>query len=136
MATIYMRSLPLIIIFLVPVFFFSTVLSAHAAVVSARVYQENGTTTFIEIKLSKPAPATLIVEMRMPQGSRIIETSPKFSKQNKKNHSVKWLVKNVKTGASTIKIVTQADLDLGSSHVLIRYRDSDDGKLREVEAQK
>jgi len=72
----------------------------------------------------------------MPQGSRIIETSPKFSKQNKKNHSVKWLVKNVKTGASTIKIVTQADLDLGSSHVLIRYRDSDDGKLREVEAQK
>ena len=136
MDKIYMLPLPLIIILLVPVFFFSTPLSAYAEVVSARVYQENGTTTFIEIKLSTPAPATFIVEMRMPQGSRIIETSPKFSKQNKKNYSVKWLMKNVKTGVSTIKIVTQSDLDLRSSHVLIRYRDSNDGKLREVEARR
>ena len=118
------------------IFFFSTPFSAYAEVVSARVYQEKGTTTFIEITLSKPAPATVIVEMRLPQGSRIMETSPKFSKQNKKNHSVKWLMKNVKTGSSTIKIVTQTDLDLGSSHVLVRYRDSNDGKLREVEARR
>ncbi len=107
-----------------------------AETVTARLYQSDDSMTFIEINLTSPAPPTLIVEMRIPPGSQILRTSPQFSKQNKKNNTIKWLLKNVKESSFTIQLVTQSKLDLGSTSVHIRYRSRESGSLKEVQANK
>ena len=61
-------------------------LLSFAETVTARLYQTAETKTFIDIKLTPPAPPTLIVEMKLPSGSNVIKTMPPFSKQNKKNN--------------------------------------------------
>ncbi len=109
---------------------------SHAETVTARLYQSDDSLTFIEINLTSPAPPTLIVEMRIPPGSQILRTSPQFSKQNKKNNTIKWLLKNVKESSFTIQLVTQSKLDLGSTSVHIRYRSRESGSLKEVQANK
>lgn len=107
-----------------------------AETVTARLYQTDDSMTFIEINLTSPAPPTLIVEMRLPPGSQIVRTSPQFSKQNKKNNTIKWLLKNVKDSSLTIQLVTRSKLDLGSTSVHIRYRSRNSGSLKEVQANK
>ncbi len=109
---------------------------SRAETVTARLYQSDDSLTFIEINLTSPAPPTLIVEMRIPPGSQILTTSPQFSKQNKKNNTIKWLLKNVKESSFTIQLVTQSKLDLGSTSVHIRYRSRESGSLKEVQANK
>ena len=88
--------------------------------------------TFIELSLAPPAPATLIVEMKLPAGVDVVRTVPHFSKQNK--NSIKWLLKNIKDRSFTIQLETRAKLDLGSSQVTIRYRNRDSGSVQEVQA--
>lgn len=107
-----------------------------AETLTARLYQAEGFRTFIEINLTSPAPPTLIVEMRLPPGSQILRSSPHFSKQNKKNNTVKWLLKNVKESSLTIELVTQSKLELGSTSAYVRYRSRDSGTLKEVQARK
>ena len=108
----------------------------RAETVTARLYQADDSMTFIEINLTSPAPPTLIVEMRLPPGSKILRASPEFSKQNKKNNTIKWLLKNVKDGSVTIQLVTRSKLDLGATSVDIRYRSRNSGSLKEVQANK
>lgn len=111
-------------------------LLSFAETVTARLYQTAETKTFIDIKLTPPAPPTLIVEMKLPSGSNVIKTMPPFSKQNKKNNTIKWLLKNVKDTSFSIQLITQAKLDLGSTTVHIRYRNRDTGSLTEIEADR
>lgn len=111
-------------------------LLSYAETVTARLYQTGETMTFIDINLTPPAPPTLIVEMKLPSGSKIIKTMPPFSKQNKKNNTIKWLLKNVKDTSFTIQLVTQAKLDLGSTTAHIRYRNRETGSLKEIQADR
>ncbi len=109
---------------------------SRAETVTARLYQTDDSRTVIEINLTSPAPPTLIVEMRLPPGSQLIRSTPHFSKQNKKNNTIKWLFKNVKKNSLSIELVTQSKIDLGSTSAQVRYRSRDSGTLMEVEANK
>ena len=105
---------------------------SRAEPVTARLYQSGKTMTFIELSLAPPAPATLIVEMKLPSGIEIVGTVPQFSKQNK--NTIKWLLKYIKESSYTIQLETRTKLDLGSSQVHIRYRNRDSGSIQEVQA--
>ena len=127
-------------LYLVMVTFISIIASlsfprlSYAETVSARLYQTGESKTFIDINLTPPAPPTLIVEMKLPPGSKIIKAKPPLSKQNKKDNTIKWLLKKVKGKSLTLQLVTQTKLDLGSTTVHIRYRNRDTGSLKEIEA--
>ncbi len=131
------RTLYLVMVILISVvtLLYLPVLS-RAETVTARLYQPDDSRTFIEINLTSPAPPTLIVEMRLPPGSQIIRSTPHFSKQNKKNNTIKWLFKNVTDSSLTIELVTGSKLDLGSTSAHVRYRSRDSGTLKEVQANK
>lgn len=108
---------------------------ANAENVTAHIYQNGETITNIDISLSPPSPNTLIVEMRLPPGSRVLKTMPPFSKQNKDDNTIKWLLKNIKEPTVTIQLVSQTRLDLGSTTVNIRYRDRNSGDLQELQVK-
>lgn len=131
------RTLYLVMVILISV---ATPLSlpvlSRAETVTARLYQTDDSRTVIEINLTSPAPPTLIVEMRLPPGSQLIRSTPHFSKQNKKNNTIKWLFKNVKKNSLSIELVTQSKIDLGSTSAQVRYRSRDSGTLIEVQANK
>ncbi len=114
------------------IFLLALVSISRAEPVTARLYQSGKTMTFIELSLAPPAPATLIVEMKLPAGVDVVRTVPHFSKQNK--NSIKWLLKNIKDRSFTIQLETGTKLDLGSSQVHIRYRNRDSGSVQEVQA--
>lgn len=131
------RTLYLVMVILISV---ATPLSlpvlSRAETVTARLYQTDDSRTVIEINLTSPAPPTLIVEMRLPPGSQLIRSTPHFSKQNKKNNTIKWLFKNVKKNSLSIELVTQSKIDLGSTSAQVRYRSRASGTLIEVQANK
>lgn len=131
------RTLYLVMVILISV---ATPLSlpvlSRAETVTARLYQTDDSRTVIEINLTSPAPPTLIVEMRLPPGSQLIRSTPHFSKQNKKNNTIKWLFKNVKKNSLSIELVTQSKIDLGSTSAQVRYRSRGSGTLIEVQANK
>lgn len=114
------------------IFLLSSVLISRAEPVTARLYQSGGTVTFIELSLTPPAPATLIVEMKLPSGVEIVKSVPPVSKQTK--NTIKWLLKNIKDSSYTVQLETGAKLDLGASQVKIRYRNRDSGSMQEVQA--
>lgn len=131
------RTLYLVMVILISV---ATPLSlpvlSRAETVTARLYQTDDSRTVIEINLTSPAPPTLIVEMRLPPGSQLIRSTPHFSKQNKKNNTIKWLFKNVKKNSLSIELVTQSKIDLGATSAQVRYRSRGSGTLIEVQANK
>ncbi len=114
------------------IFLLSSVEISRAEPVTARLYQSGKTMTFIELSLAPPAPATLIVELKLPSVVKIIRSVPQFSKQNK--NTIKWLLKNIKERSYTIQLETGTMIDLSSSQVHIRYRDRDSGSIQEVQA--
>ena len=126
------KTLSIVITLTSIIFLLSSISISQAEPVTARLYQSGKTMTFIELSLAPPAPATLIVEMKLPSGVDVVKTVPQFSKQNK--NSIKWLLKNITARSFTIQLQTATKLDLSSSQVHIRYRSRDSGSIQEVQA--
>lgn len=120
-----------LICFLLLSFSYST---AMAAEVSATFHQEKENISVIEINRGKKAPSTLIVQMFLPSGVRITESTPAISKFDKKKNSAKWLLREIPTGRTIITVRTSKLFNIDNCVVKIRYRNRGNGNMSEIEA--
>ena len=109
----------------------STSWSADSALISAQLKQLDRYNGAIILDISSTAPATLIVELVLPNGNRIVHTSPNASKRNKKQNSVKWLLKNTSAGEMEFLFQTDKSFTPSDCSVTLRYKDRASNKLTE-----
>jgi hypothetical protein len=72
-------------------------------VVSGR-YLEKGTTVSLEIRIGRPAPASLIVIQHLPQGTEIVSADPPCRKYNAARGEARWLLRKPAPGTLTIHL--------------------------------
>jgi len=109
--------------------------AGQAAAVSAHLFQDQPNTAVVEISLSRPAPANLIVEVFLPRGLTVTAGQPKPAKIDQKKGSVRWLLKDPGPGTVQLRLVADRAVPLPDCTALIRYRQPGSGTLIEITAQ-
>ncbi len=66
--------------------------------VSGRYVGVQGRDVVLELTISAPPPATIIVKQKLPAGVTIIKSQPPIKSYNKKHRVAKWLLNNVRPG--------------------------------------
>lgn len=110
--------------------------AGRAEAVSARLFQDQPNSAVVEIVLTRPAPATVIVEVFLPPGLAITASSPNPAKIDRQKGSVRWLLKDTQPGTLQLKLVTNQPLRLADCTALIRFRQPGSGAMVEIMAQK
>lgn len=86
------------------IFLFASLLflfSAQGAIaqqVSGKFLSSKGNIIKTHIVIKNQAPQSLIVEQRIPKGTKILSTKPAAQKVNSNSGVVKWLFKGLSTG--------------------------------------
>ena len=120
----------LITVFLT-VFIFS--LSSQAlGKVNGAIKQTDEKSVTINLEISRPAPATAIVTVDIPQGTNITDSKPKFSRFIQEKNQAQWLLKDIKPGKTEITIRFDKKISVKDLKALIRYKDVAGGKMVEL----
>lgn len=109
--------------------------NGYADGVTARLFQDQPNTAIVEISLSRPAPANLIVEVFLPRGLTVTAGQPKPAKIERKKGSVRWLLKDTGPGTVHLRLVANRSVRLSECTALVRYRQPGSGTLIEITAQ-
>lgn len=83
------------------------VFSYASQLVECRYLKVQGQEIEIEVSISSPPPATVIIIQNLPAGVTIKRSSPPAKKFNQKSGEAKWLLKGVRPG--TVKMAMHLD---------------------------
>jgi len=106
--------------------------------VTGRYLTKTASRLVLEIRVGSPAPASLIVVQRIPQGTVVSHAEPAFSKYNRKNGEIRWLLRNVGQGSHRITLELQKPgvrADSSSAQVNRAMQKSLSAKPRAVRAE-
>ncbi len=119
------------------VFFAAYLMSASCALckINGSIEQKGDEGISIKIAISKPAPATAIVTMDVPDGVRISSAKPEFSRIVRKKNQAQWLLKDLKPGNLQIDVKFDKKVDAEGLRVLVRYKDDSSGSMVEQQVQ-
>lgn len=93
-------------------------------------YLENSNgRSVLELVLDDPAPSSVIVRQRIPEGSRVLDVSPDYSKYVSKTHELKWLFKGPRPGITRIVVSFTIPPSGKGLSAVIRCKDPRDGTL-------
>lgn len=98
--------------------------------VSGRYASSSGNRIVLNLNISNPAPANLIVEQFLSADNSIVSTSPKTKKRS--GGKLKWLFRNTSPGRLTLAIQLQSSLK-GTIRGVVRYRDPVSGNFIETQ---
>lgn len=104
-------------------------LQVQAEGLRARYLENSNGRSVLELVLDDPAPSSVIVRQRIPEGSRVLDVSPAYSKYASKKHELKWLVKGPRPGITRIVVSFTVPLSGKGLSAVIRCKDPRDGTL-------
>ncbi|WP_163336802.1 hypothetical protein [Desulfopila sp. IMCC35008] len=105
-------------------------LSGHSAIaqqVSGKFLTTKGNIIKAHIVIKNQAPQSLIVEQRIPKGTKVLSTKPAAQKISSSSGMVKWLFKNLSAGDQILTMKVSPPLQKKPRGVL-RYIDPATGK--------
>lgn len=103
--------------------------------VQARYLENSGKRSVLELIVEDPAPSSIIVKQRIPQGARIQSASPAYSKFSAGKNEVKWLFKRPAPGVKRIVLKFTAPLSGKGLTAVIRCKSPSDGTLMTIHVQ-
>ena len=106
--------------------------STALAKVTGTIKQAGDKVVTIIVTVSKPAPATAIVTVDIPNGTNITDSKPKFSRWISDKNQAQWLLKDIKPGDTEIAIYFDKNTGVQDLKALIRYKDSATGSMVEL----
>lgn len=106
---------------------------SHASqLVECRYLKVQGQEIQVEVNISSPPPATVIIIQNLPADVSITHSSPPVKKFNRKQGEAKWLLKGIKPG--TTKIAMHLDRPISPPEISgeIRYKDPVTGGMIKI----
>jgi hypothetical protein len=103
--------------------------------VQARYLENSGNTSVLELTIEDPAPSSVIVKQRIPQGARIQSATPVYSKFAVGKNEVKWLFKRPVPGVKRIVLKFTEPLSGEGVTAVIRCKSPSDGTLMTIYVQ-
>jgi hypothetical protein len=100
--------------------------------VRARYLENSADRSILEITIEDPAPSSIIVKQRLPQGARIQSASPAYSKFAPGKNEVKWLFKRPVPGVKRIVLKFTKPLSGKGATAVIRCKSPRDGALMTI----
>lgn len=107
---------------------------SRADQVSAALQHNNNKLT-LKVFLASPPPVNLIAQITIPAQVKIVSTSPKATKVDRKKSMIKWLVKNPQAGTLQFAVTTSPGADPSSVAAVVLYRKPGDGSLIKIKAK-
>ena len=104
--------------------------------VSAELYQKNSKQQVLALKISSPAPGSLIAQISFPASLQIVATDPAVAKLDQESGAVKWLIKKPRPGTILLTLKTAAPADLSKLSADVMYRSGAGGSLKKISAKK
>ena len=98
--------------------------------VSGHYRSSSGNRIVLNLSISNPAPANLIVEQYLSADNSIVSTSPRAKKRS--GGKLKWLFRNISPGRLTLSIQLQSSLK-GTVRGVVRDRDPINGNFSETQ---
>lgn len=99
--------------------------------VLAKYHRVSGDTVHLRIDVGNPSPSSLILEQYLPRGTRLVSSSPP-ARQTGDGRVVKWLFKNISTGAIDVRIQVAPASSARNVTGVVRYRMPEGGGMREI----
>ncbi len=117
--------------------FVSLLLTAElrAEGVQASYLENSGHRSVLEIIIEDPAPSSVIVNQRIPEGVRIQNANPEYSKFSPGKNEAKWLFKRPVPGIQRIVLNYKAPLSGRGATAVIRCKSPSDGSLMTINVQ-
>ena len=103
--------------------------AAADPLVTAHYSQQRANAGMLQLAIAAPAPSPVIVSLNLPEGSDIVSASPGFKKRSKKNRQVKWLLKDVRPGSTTISFELSGPLSFSQLNCIVQYMDPAQGRM-------
>jgi hypothetical protein len=100
--------------------------------VQARYLKNSGKTTVLELTIEDPAPSSVIVQQRIPPGTRIQTAVPAYIKFNPGKAEVKWLFKRPSPGVITISLEYASPLSGKGASAVIRCKSPISGQFMTI----
>ena len=105
---------------------------AHAIEpVSGQYRSTFGTIVQLDLRVSYPPPASIIIEQYFPVGLQVISSEPALRKINDTRGVAKWLLKGVEPGFYSFSLRFDRPVQSSIFHAIIRYRNPQRGSFVE-----
>ena len=117
----------------VPIFCMSAELRAES--VQARYLENSGKRTVLELSVADPAPTSIIVKQRIPEGIAVQSAHPAYSKFSPGKREVKWLLKRPLSGVQRIVLNYSRSFSGKGASAVIRCKNPSDGSLMTITVQ-
>ena len=104
--------------------------------ISANYVKDNGTQLMIEITTGSNPPASAILMLRLPAGTRIIASQPEVSNYNPKKNNAKWLLRNLRPGKSTVSMTLDHAVNATEIAAEIRFKPKPGEKMVTIQVGK
>ncbi len=98
----------------------------------ARYLENRGMTTVLELTVEDPPPTSVIVQQHIPQGTKIQDATPSYTKFIASKGVVKWLFKRPQPGVVRIVLNYSTPLTGQSATAVIRCKSPKDGTLMTI----
>ncbi len=85
----------------------------------------------ILLKITAPAPKTVILTLHLPSGTKVVYAKPPFAKALPEKGEVNWLLSDVKAG--NLDVTCRLNKKVKASEILttVRYKNPLSGKMEE-----
>jgi hypothetical protein len=83
----------------------------------------------LELNISEPVPASIIISLNLPPQFAILEAAPPVKKHSKKDNEVKWLLKDLQPGRHQITYRLSSPLPPEQFECIVQYRDPRTGEM-------
>lgn len=101
------------------------VLLEAAPAVTASYSISSGTRLAIDINVSSPPPASIILVQHFPAGTTMVSAQPGASNYNPRRNVAKWLLRNLRPGKSTVTVTLDRSVSPGEVSAEIRFKPMD-----------
>ncbi|NPA94559.1 MAG: hypothetical protein GXO58_03935 [Thermodesulfobacteria bacterium] len=100
--------------------------------ISGAIEQKDDRIAIVRVKITPPAPTTVIITLDLPEGVKIEEAKPKYSRLLDKERKAQWLLTGIKPGKLDILIRFNREVDVKELKAIFRYKDVSSGKIVEA----
>lgn len=98
--------------------------NTSASQVTAMYKQSTGKAVTVLINVGAPAPSSLILIQKFPQGAKIIHSDPSPQKNNSQKGQAKWLFRNPGEGHITVTFSFDRQVKAGEISGQIRFKNT------------
>ena len=85
----------------------------------------------IFLTIPAPAPKTVILTLRLPEGTRVVSSTPAPARFLPEKREVNWLLADLGPGQQKIECSMNKKVKISDLHVWVRYKNPGTGKMED-----